>query len=225
MKRLCKAYTGQAGPTNGVGPLDLYRYASPGFRSFSLSPNVVSYFSITGGTNILVDFNQYGAGTDFGDWGNGMTPAVKEGNNPPQVQDAIGTPGKQADLGRNELVALDIVGYTLIGRSTILSSAHVGNTFTASFATVPGQTYQVQFTSSLAQGHWVDLGSPFVAMDITSSFYGPNATSSHGFYRVLAVPPLNVRPMHAVHKKPAISPPEAPFEIVVGKRGILPRNQ
>lgn len=94
-----------------VGPLDLYRYSAPGVRSYSTSANVSSYFSIDGGKTDLVHFNQDSSG-DFGDWGDGSTPAQAQGNTPPQVQDAFHdtTP---ANMGPNEAIALNLVGWQL----------------------------------------------------------------------------------------------------------------
>jgi hypothetical protein len=96
-----------------VGPLDLFRYSAPGTRSFTYDPNTSAYFSIDSGSTNLVYFNQQNGadGADFGDWGNPQ--GTGSGNTPPQVQDAFGTPGGMADLGRNELTALNVIGYDL----------------------------------------------------------------------------------------------------------------
>ena len=101
-----------SGTTGPVRPMDLFRYSASGVRSFSESSDVTSYFSINGGVTDLVHFNQTSAG-DFGDWGNGTTPAENEGNTPPQVQDAFGDPGVDVNIGLNELTALNAVGYEL----------------------------------------------------------------------------------------------------------------
>src|SRR6185369_3245906 len=107
-------YSGQPPPTDGVGPLDFHRYSSPGVRSFSLDPNLAAYFSIDGGNKRLVSFNQYANKSDYGDWGNGVVPAQNKPNSSPQMQDAFDSKGSAPDLGANELIALDVIGYTLL---------------------------------------------------------------------------------------------------------------
>lgn len=103
------------GTTTGpIGDLDLYRYSSPGVRSYStdgtLSPE--AYFSINGGLTDLVHFDQNSQGADFSDWGNGISDSG-QGNNPPQLQDSNGGPGAIVNIGTNELTALDVIGYNL----------------------------------------------------------------------------------------------------------------
>jgi PEP-CTERM motif len=97
---------------SSVGVLDLFRYASPGVRSYATGNNLAPYFSIDGGTTIQLHFNQNGNG-DFGDWGNGNTPAQQAGNTPPAVQDAFGTPAVNIDIGPVERTSLDVIGYNL----------------------------------------------------------------------------------------------------------------
>jgi hypothetical protein len=220
---LAGAYSGQTGPTNGVGPLDLYRYVSPGFRSFSLSTNVAPYFSINGGTNVLVHFNQFGSGTDFGDWGKTNIPPANTGNTPPQVQDAIGTPGAMVDLGANEFIALDVVGYTLSGSTYLQGIKYSGGTFTISVATLPGLTYQAQYSTNLAGGSWQNLGSPFVATDITTTITDSTASGTARFYRLIAVPPTGARAAVAHSRPPPVDPAAAPFDTFIAIRNYLPR--
>jgi autotransporter-associated beta strand protein len=103
--------------TGVVGPLDLFRYSAAATRSYTTSSTAVSYFSINSGTTDFVNFNQDNNGSDYADWGDGVTPADGKPTNPPQVQDAFSHPGTAAadepNLGSNELAALDVVGWNL----------------------------------------------------------------------------------------------------------------
>ncbi len=95
-------------PTASLGSLDMFRYSANGTRSYDPAA-ASSYFSINGGLTNIKGFNQ-AAGADYADWLNGPTT---------QAQDAFGTPYSNttpgvADLGSNELTALDVAGYTLV---------------------------------------------------------------------------------------------------------------
>jgi hypothetical protein len=110
-------------------PLDLFRYSAPGVMSYSTSNTVSSYFSIDGGNSTLVHFNQNGVadGSDFGDWGDGVTPADGLPNNPAQVQDAYGGPydgttDTFTNLGPSELTALDVIGWDLTSAGTAVET-------------------------------------------------------------------------------------------------------
>jgi hypothetical protein len=95
--------TGSGLNGGNVRPEDLFRYSSPGVRSYTTSSAATSYFSIDGGQTNLVNFNQVGNGSDFGDWATSATH---------RVQDAFGTPGATPNLGV-ELTALSAIGYDL----------------------------------------------------------------------------------------------------------------
>jgi hypothetical protein len=99
-----------SGTTGPIGPLDLYRYAAPGVRSYSQTQTTspFSYFSIDGGTTVLTYFNQTN-GADYGDWLSNPIP----GGFGPQVQDAFAAAGTNPALGVNELTALNVIGYNL----------------------------------------------------------------------------------------------------------------
>jgi hypothetical protein len=53
--------------TKDVGPLDLYRYSSPGVPSFTTSDSAFSYLSVDGGNTDIVGFNQ-NSGGDLADF-------------------------------------------------------------------------------------------------------------------------------------------------------------
>jgi hypothetical protein len=95
-----------SGTTTGdIRPEDLFRYAAPGVRSYTLATSATPYFSVDGGVTDLIGFNQAGppGGSDYGDWA---------GENPAHVQDAFGTPGVTPVFGL-EGTALDAIGYNL----------------------------------------------------------------------------------------------------------------
>lgn len=192
---LAGSYSGQASPTTGIGPLDLFRYSSSGVRSFTLDPAATAYFSINGGSTKLVFFNQSGNGSDFADWGDGVSPADGLGNNPPQVQDATGS--GNPSMGANEFIALDVVGYTLTAPpSTIQTASYSGRSFSLEWSALPGQSYQVQFTTNLNGTVWNNLGSPIIASNMSAVISDISATNTGRFYRVVnpstpAVPALS----------------------------------
>ncbi len=109
-----------------VGPMDLFRYGSPGSRSYSTFTNVSSYFSIDGGNTDFVHFNQNNDGSDYGDWGDGVVPADGLPNPVAQVQDAYQDPGItpafEPNIGPNELAALDVVGWNLTSAGLALEA-------------------------------------------------------------------------------------------------------
>jgi hypothetical protein len=97
---------GSPAPTGAIWPLDLFRYAANGSRSFDTGAGTSAFFSLDGTTD-LVQFNQHAPG-DYNDWF-----SYPSGGNPPRVQDAYATPGATPNLGV-ELTALDAIGFHFI---------------------------------------------------------------------------------------------------------------
>jgi hypothetical protein len=124
---------------NEIGPLDLYRYSGNGVRSFTTTVSGTNpYFSINGGQTNLVYFNQDGStGSDFGDWGNGVSGS-EAGNTPPLVQDAYGIPGTAPSLSSQELIALDVAGWNLTAQGAAIEAIPEPNTFCLVLASLTG---------------------------------------------------------------------------------------
>ncbi len=89
-------------------PQDLFSWSGNGVRNISATGT--RYFSINGGANRIVSFNQNSTG-DFGDWLSGGCP-----QSTPYVQNAFSCPGQVSDVTAtsSEGVNLDVIGYDLI---------------------------------------------------------------------------------------------------------------
>ena len=125
-------------------PEDLFRYASKGVRSYSLSSTTSAYFSIDGGNTLLAQFNNIRNGADAGDWAK---------DSPTQVNNAFGVKGAYADLNV-EKVALDVIGYNFINTPTVLPmpsvAPSISKTPIKTFSTVlPSFSITASYSASL----------------------------------------------------------------------------
>ena len=111
------------GNGNDLRPQDLFSWSSPGNRNISTSGT--RYFSINGGANNIVNFNQDPAG-DLGDWLSEQCPQTH-----PYVQNAFACAGQYSDISATspEGINLDVIGYDL----TQTSQTSLGNISTRSF--------------------------------------------------------------------------------------------
>ena len=101
---------GDPAPTDSVGVMDLFRYDAGGRRSFDTKASTKAFFSIDGTTD-LAQFNQDADG-DFHDWAETSVA---------RVQDAFAGPGTFQDQGDAELTALDVIGYTQVAPTLVVS--------------------------------------------------------------------------------------------------------
>jgi hypothetical protein len=70
-----------------------------------------------------------------------------------------------------------------------LSRAANGSTFTLSWASVPGKTYQVETSQGLQANQWTSVGDPITANGSTSAHTVPTAPVESGrFFRVKVLP-------------------------------------
>jgi hypothetical protein len=95
-------------PTSDLRPQDLFSWSSAGHRN--ITPSGTRYFSIDGGVNGIVDFNQDPSG-DFGDW---LSEACPQRH--PYVQNAFACRGQSSDISATspEGINLDVIGYNLV---------------------------------------------------------------------------------------------------------------
>jgi hypothetical protein len=98
---------GSTSTSGNVSPEDLFRFTSPGVRSYTNSAGATSYFSVDGGVTDIAGFNQGGNGSaDYGDWDSSVL----------RVQNAYGTTGGIVSLNLEspETQVLDAIGYNFI---------------------------------------------------------------------------------------------------------------
>jgi hypothetical protein len=112
------------GNGSDLRPQDLFSWSSPGNRNITTSGT--RYFSINGGGNNIVNFNQDPDG-DLGDWFSEQCPQTH-----PYVQNAFGCAGQYSDISATspEGINLDVIGYDL---TTQTSQTSLGNISTRSF--------------------------------------------------------------------------------------------
>lgn len=58
-----------------------------------------------------------------------------------------------------------------------------------SWSALVGMTYQVQFETNLLLSHWLDLGAPVLATNLSMPFLDTAASNSQRFYRVILIQP------------------------------------
>jgi len=83
----------------------------------------------------------------------------------------------------------DIAVYPLTGPSPQIQSASLANsTFTFSWDTQMNQTYQVQTSTNLAQGVWVNWGAPLATTNTTLTVTNATTAAQMQFYRIVLLP-------------------------------------
>jgi len=97
---------------NDLRSQDLFSWSSAGIRNITSSGT--RYFSIDGGVNDIVDFNQ-DTSSDLGDWFSEPCPQTH-----PYVQNSSGCAGQYSDISATspEGVNLDVIGYDLVNAPT-----------------------------------------------------------------------------------------------------------
>jgi uncharacterized repeat protein (TIGR02543 family) len=89
-------------------------------------------------------------------------------------------------LGTNTVIAASF-GQTL-AYPVIQTVMQVAGTLTFTWSAVPGQTYQVQYTTNVSQTDWISLGSANLATNSTMSASDSTGPDQQRFYRVALLP-------------------------------------
>jgi hypothetical protein len=169
--------------TSVVWPVDLFRYTTNRVRTFTTSGDD-AYFCVDG-TNLLARYNM-NPGGDYADFWSFTGHWAPPGSTPhSQVQDAFAYPNATADLGTNELAALDVVGWTLVKPLAPLLLTIVrtsANHYTISWPSSYTGFVLQENTNLLDAAGWVESASGSANPAILVS------TSSQKFYR-LGIPP------------------------------------
>jgi hypothetical protein len=76
---------------------------------------------------------------------------------------------------------------TITTPPVIQSVSRSGNLFTFTWSTLSNQTYQIQYTSTLTQGGWGDLGGAITATNATTTAF-EFITNAVEFYRIVLLP-------------------------------------
>jgi hypothetical protein len=66
--------------------------------------------------------------------------------------------------------------------------ARTNGNFTFVWSAVPGQTYQVQYSTNLTSTNWIDSGGVYTATNGTVTTIDPTGTEPQRFYRVVLLP-------------------------------------
>ncbi len=92
------------------------------------------------------------------------------------------------DRETNYTVSLVNGTLSVFAPPVIQSVQHAGGSFTFSWSSTPGQLYQIQTATNLAQADWTNLGSALAATNAAMTNSVSIGTNAEQFYRVLLVP-------------------------------------
>lgn len=97
-------------------------------------------------------------------------------------QNIYGTTSSGGPLGNGTIYRINLVPNT----QSISASCDDTGTVTITAPTIPGHTYQLQYTSSLSPADWQNLNSPTTAT-LTSLTFADSPTDTQRFYRIVLV--------------------------------------
>jgi hypothetical protein len=152
---------GTGNANTAFGGLDLYRYQSFGptiadinsTPSYTSSQNAVVGFSVDGGMTGIVQFNQAGAGSDYGDFANA---------GPCQIQAAFNCgPSPVYSTTSPEFLMMESLGFDPVTNMNAVPEPSTWAMVLLGFAGVGFMAYRRKpFEWRLFSGHWLRSGSP-----------------------------------------------------------------
>lgn len=148
-------------------------------------PRINEFHVTWDGTNVFDATNNAFAQTYWDlDWTNVQLVAVASS------QHTLLQFGFQDDNAQGGFLGLDEVSVELIpppevvpGEMTVTN----GN-LALTWNSLPGLTYQPQYTTRLPAGSWIDLGPPLKATGLSTTSLDPMGSDSQRFYRVVMLP-------------------------------------
>jgi hypothetical protein len=137
---------GQNGaPSGQYGPIDLFRYSSPGM--LDLVPENDAYFSINGGKTTINTFNGTGGG-DLSDWAGATFDSY----------DAFFTSGVELPVSAGDITEMDVIGYDVLPPGDFNRDGHVDAADILSMMTALANLSGYQIANSLSPSQLLLLG-------------------------------------------------------------------
>ncbi len=163
----------------GYAPYELFRFTSPGVRSFSLTANN-AYFSVDNGATVQKYFYTNANFGDLQDWLSSTSA---------DAFDAFVSSGKQLVTSTADVLSLDILGYNMpVNPTPLLTGARLANgSFRLNFNTLANTSFTVVATTNLALplASWTVLGAATEFSTGTYQYTDVQAsTGQQRFYRV-----------------------------------------
>src|SRR6266436_4379354 len=151
---------------NDLRSQDLFSWSSAGIRNITSSGT--RYFSIDGGVNDIVDFNQ-DTSSDLGDWFSEPCPQTH-----PYVQNSSGCAGQYSDISATspEGINLDVIGYDLVNAPT---PTFAGRAIVGDFNGDGHPDYVVQKASTHQTAIWYLNNTVFIG-----GAFGPTLVAGWG---------------------------------------------
>jgi hypothetical protein len=88
----------------------------------------------------------------------------------------------------SSFLGLDDINVTAVPAPSFQGAVRSGGSFRLTWGTAVGAVYQMQYTTNIDPGNWVDLGNPITAASSSETVTDTIGTNHQRFYRVLLLP-------------------------------------